>query len=229
MFQSCQGLISENSCRHPGSCKAAIRDLPTLERMKIPDRATRVWDDARLWNLSGPRAFLRTPPGKRRDGARGYAMRVISIRAFALDLVSGLAGDGALAQSERPWVDPPMRRPAEPAPSASQPPQATAPADAARPSPRLPARAPEPSPQRAGAPLVRGAGGGAGAFGSGARTTPPPNSRSPHGLAGGSARSAGRGAAERRGAGRPGRRGGRDRGRSPGRRLSRLPGPLRMP
>ena len=40
-------------------------------------------------------------------------MRVISIRAFALALVSGVAGHCALAQSDRPWVDPPMRRPAE--------------------------------------------------------------------------------------------------------------------
>src|SRR5829696_8344239 len=94
-------------------------------------------------------------------------MRVISIRAFALALVSGLAGQGALAQSDRPWVDPPMRRPTEPAPSASQPSQATAPADAARPSMPPPARAPEPSPQRAGAPSGAGAPGG-GAPGGGA-------------------------------------------------------------
>jgi len=30
--------------------------------MKIPDRAARIRDDARFWNLSGPHAFLKTPP-----------------------------------------------------------------------------------------------------------------------------------------------------------------------
>ena len=98
-------------------------------------------------------------------------MRVISIRAFALTLVSGLAGHGAPAQSDRPWVDPPMRRPAEPAPSASQPSQAAAPADAGRPSPPPSARAPEPSPQRAAAPP-----GPAPAPSAQAREPPPPNS-----------------------------------------------------
>src|SRR5215213_4747300 len=88
-------------------------------------------------------------------------MRVISIRAFALYVVSGLAGHGALAQSDRPWVDPPMRRPAEPAPSGSQPAQATAPADAARPSLPPSPRAPEPSPQRAGTPPGAGPPGAA--------------------------------------------------------------------
>ena len=108
-------------------------------------------------------------------------MRVISIRAFALALVSGLAGHGALAQSDRPWVDPPMRRPAEPAPSGSQPSQATAPADAARPSTPPSARAPEPSPQRAGAPPGAGAPGAAPAPSAQTREPPPPNSStSPH-------------------------------------------------
>jgi hypothetical protein len=101
-------------------------------------------------------------------------MRVISIRAFALALVSGLAGQGALAQSERPWVDPPMRRPAEPAPSASQPAQATAPAEAARPSPQPSARAPEPSPQRAAAPPGAAAPGAAPAPSAQVREPPPP-------------------------------------------------------
>src|SRR5215207_11032199 len=108
-------------------------------------------------------------------------MRVISIRAFALYLVSGLAGHGALAQSDRPWVDPPMRRPAEPAPSGSQPAQATAPADAARPSLPPSPRAPEPSPQRAGTPPGAGAPGAAPAPSAQAREAPPPNSStSPH-------------------------------------------------
>ena len=108
-------------------------------------------------------------------------MRVISIRAFALYLVSGLAGHGALAQSDRPWVDPPMRRPAEPAPSGSQPAQATAPADAARPSLPPSPRAPEPSPQRAGTPPGAGAPGAAPAPSAQAREAPPPNtSTSPH-------------------------------------------------
>ena len=121
-------------------------------------------------------------------------MRVISIRAFALTLVSGLAGHGALAQSDRPWVDPPMRRPAEPAPSASQPSQATAPADAgAAVTAALGARPRAFAAARRGAAGRWGAGRGAGAFGSGART---PASEQQHGLAGGSARSAGRGAAE---------------------------------
>jgi hypothetical protein len=101
-------------------------------------------------------------------------MRVISIRAFALALVSGLAGHGALAQSDRPWVDPPMRRPAEPAPSGSQPPQAAGPADAARPSLPPAARAPEPSPQRAGAPPGAGAPGAAPATSAQVREPPPP-------------------------------------------------------
>src|SRR5215204_2660543 len=115
---------------------ARVRDdVRRVSAIEIPDRATRVRDDARLWNLSGPRAFLKTPR-KLRHRSRGYAMRVISIRAFALALVSGLAGHGALAQSDRPWIDPPMRRPTEPAPSGAQPSQATAPADAARPSPQ---------------------------------------------------------------------------------------------
>jgi hypothetical protein len=98
-------------------------------------------------------------------------MRVISIRAFALALASGLAGHGALAQSDRPWVDPPMRRPGEPAPSASQPAQATAPTDAARPSLPPSARAPEPSAQRAGP-----APGAAPAPSAQTREAPPPTS-----------------------------------------------------
>jgi hypothetical protein len=102
-------------------------------------------------------------------------MRVISIRAFALALVSGLAGHGALAQSDRPWVDPPMRRPAEPAPPGAQPSQATAPADAARPSPQPPARASEPSPQRAAAPPGAGAPSAAPAPSAQTREPPPPN------------------------------------------------------
>jgi hypothetical protein len=88
--------------------------------------------------------------------------------------VSGLAGHGALAQSDRPWVDPPMRRPAEPAPSGSQPAQATAPADAARPSLPPSPRAPEPSPQRAGAPPGAGAPGAAPATSAQVREPPPP-------------------------------------------------------
>ena len=38
--------IFKNPCRHPGSRKAAIRDLSTLGRIKIPDRAPRVRDDS---------------------------------------------------------------------------------------------------------------------------------------------------------------------------------------
>ena len=46
-FHGCQGLFSRNPWRYPRSCGAAIRDLSTLERMKIPARVARVRDDAR--------------------------------------------------------------------------------------------------------------------------------------------------------------------------------------
>ena len=54
-FQTNRAVIPEAAQRLSGTFRRP-------SAIKIPDRAARVRNDARLWNLSGRRAFLKTPP-----------------------------------------------------------------------------------------------------------------------------------------------------------------------
>jgi hypothetical protein len=193
---------------------------PTLERRKIPDRAADVRDDARMFGRVSSAAARRRSLTSRPSAEAGFGT---SLRpaCFPENAAQKNPGIGSLRirdegdfdprfracsreRRRRPLrarpIGPPLGRPADAASGrAGAVGIATLASDracrrgaAVTAAPGARARAFAAA--RRGAAGRWGAGPRAGAFGSDARTTPA--SKQQHGLAGGSARSAGRGAAE---------------------------------